>query len=197
MRIDVTEVLNGRVSRLPIRYDFSPADAYTGTAAPLLPEDITIGPGGIHVDGTLRSANGLLTLTAEITVDYTVPCARCLTPIDRTASFSIERIVRTNGGAAKRRDSHVTDDNEWAGVLDDVLELTDNYLCPDGDILEELAIELPYYELCEPDCPGLCPICGRPKRDGDCGCEARAAEEAKKEIDPRLEKLKKLLEKPE
>ena len=86
---------------------------------------------------------------------------------------------------------------EEAGVLDDVLELTDNYLCPDGDILEELAVELPYYELCEPDCPGLCPICGKPKRDGDCGCEARAAEEAKKEIDPRLAKLKKLLEKPE
>ena len=63
MRIDVTQILNGRVSRLPIRYDFSPADAYVGTNAPQLPEDVTIGSGGIHVDGTLRSANGLLTLT--------------------------------------------------------------------------------------------------------------------------------------
>ncbi len=196
MRIDVTEILNGRVSRLPIRYDFSPADACTGSDAPLLPEDVTIGSGGVHVDGTLRSANGLLTLTAEITADYKVPCARCLTLIDRTVSFPIERVVRTNGNMAKKRDSHVTDD-EWDGVLDDVLTLTDNFLCPDGDILEELAIALPYYELCEPDCPGLCPICGKPKRNGDCGCEARAAEEAKKEIDPRLAKLKKLLENPE
>ena len=196
MRIDVTEILNGRVSRLPIRYDFSPADAYTGEDAPLLPEDITIPEGGIHVDGTLRSANGLLTLTADVTVGYIVPCARCLTPIDRTVSFSLTRIVRTTGSTAKKRDSHVTDD-EWDGVLDDVLVLEDNFLCPDRDILEELAIELPYYELCTPDCPGLCPICGKPKRDGDCGCEAKAAEEAKKEIDPRLAKLKKLLENPE
>ena len=125
MRIDVTQILNGRVSRLPIRYDFSPADAYVGTNAPQLPEDVTIGSGGIHVDGTLRSANGLLTLTVEITADYTVPCARCLTPIHRTAAFPMERIVRTNGSAAKKRDSHVTDD-EWDGVLDDVLELTDH-----------------------------------------------------------------------
>lgn len=196
MRIDVTEVLNGRVSRLPIRYDFSPADAYTGDDAPMLPADITIPESGIHVDGNLRSANGLLTLTAEIRADYVVPCARCLTPIAKTAVFSIERIVRTGESAARKHPTHVTDD-EWDGVLDDVLVLEDNYLCPDRDILEELAIELPYYELCEPDCPGLCPICGKPKRDGDCGCEAKAAEEAKKEIDPRLAKLKKLLENPE
>jgi uncharacterized protein len=44
--------------------------------------------------------------------------------------------------------------------------------------------------LCDEDCKGLCDRCGKPLRDGDCGCE-------KKEIDPRLAILKKWAEKQE
>lgn len=177
-----------------MQYSFTPADACVGDGAPLLPEDILIRD--IRVDGMLRSANGLLTLTAAVSADYTVPCARCLTPIEQTVSFSIERIVRTAEPkrAAKKRDAHLSDDNEWDGVLDDVLTLEDNFLCPDRDILEELSVELPFLSLCTPDCPGLCPICGKPRRDGDCGCAEKAAKEAENEIDPRLAKLRELLE---
>ena len=41
--------------------------------------------------------------------------------------------------------------------------------------------------LCRPDCKGLCPKCGANLNDGDCGCSRR-------EIDPRLAGLKKLLQ---
>jgi uncharacterized protein len=41
--------------------------------------------------------------------------------------------------------------------------------------------------LCEEDCPGLCPKCGKPKREGPCGCPT-------KEIDPRLAVLAKFFE---
>lgn len=180
-----------------MQYDFSPADAYVSGEAPLLPEDISISASGIHVSGFVRSANGLLTLRADVTTDYTVPCARCLTPVERSVSFSLERVIRTGEKGSGRKNVQRGTDEEWDGVLDDVLTLEDNYLCPDRDILEELSIALPYYDLCSADCPGLCPICGKPKRDGDCGCEAKAAEEAKKEIDPRLAKLQKLLDKSE
>ena len=47
------------------------------------------------------------------------------------------------------------------------------------DRLEELMLGFPMRLLCSDDCEGLCPKCGKPKRDGDCGCVLR-------EIDPRL-----------
>ena len=40
--------------------------------------------------------------------------------------------------------------------------------------------------LCREDCKGLCPHCGKDLNEGPCGCEPR-------QIDPRLEALKKLL----
>ena len=60
----------------------------------------------------------------------------------------------------------------------------------DRDIIEELSLELPIYHLCNEDCPGLCSVCGK-KLDGACKCSQE------KEIDPRLEIFKKLLDNSE
>ena len=58
----------------------------------------------------------------------------------------------------------------------------------DEPLLEELILGFPNKLLCEEDCPGLCPKCGKPRREGDCGCPT-------KEIDPRLAILATLFDK--
>ena len=60
----------------------------------------------------------------------------------------------------------------------------------DDEILEIMTLLFPKKFLCSEDCPGLCPTCGKPKREGNCGCPD-------KEIDPRLAVLKKLLDNSE
>ena len=50
---------------------------------------------------------------------------------------------------------------------------------------EQFLLALPVKPLCDENCPGLCPRCGRPLRDGPCGCD-------KEEGDPRLAVLKNL-----
>jgi uncharacterized protein len=52
-------------------------------------------------------------------------------------------------------------------------------------------LELPFRHLCRENCRGLCQVCGKKLSDEHPGCEI------KKEIDPRLAILQKLLEKPE
>ena len=58
----------------------------------------------------------------------------------------------------------------------------------DEPLREELLLGFPLRLLCSEDCEGLCPKCGRPKREGDCGCVL-------KEIDPRLAVLKNFFDK--
>jgi DUF177 domain-containing protein len=52
---------------------------------------------------------------------------------------------------------------------------------------DELALSEPMHPLCRPDCPGLCPGCGRHMDVGSCDC-------ATDEPDPRLAALAALLE---
>lgn len=57
-----------------------------------------------------------------------------------------------------------------------------------GPLVRELSLlELPIQAFCRPDCQGLCVECGANLNESDCGCQAD-------EIDPRLEKLRSLLE---
>jgi uncharacterized protein len=52
-------------------------------------------------------------------------------------------------------------------------------------VRDELSLSLPMAPLCQEQCPGLCPICGRLLEQGRCGC-------GKQENDPRWAKLAKL-----
>lgn len=52
---------------------------------------------------------------------------------------------------------------------------------------DELALSEPMHPLCRPDCPGLCPGCGRRLDVGSCDC-------ALEEPDPRLAVLARLLD---
>jgi len=50
---------------------------------------------------------------------------------------------------------------------------------------EQFLLALPVKPLCDEDCPGLCPHCGKPLREGPCACVVE-------EGDPRLAVLKNL-----
>ena len=74
--------------------------------------------------------------------------------------------------------------------MDEYAVIENGGLALDELVREELLLCFPTRFLCSPDCPGLCPKCGKPLRLGDCGCP-------KREPDPRLAVLGKLLEQSE
>jgi uncharacterized protein len=56
----------------------------------------------------------------------------------------------------------------------------------DEIVTEDVFLNLPAKFLCSDDCKGMCFKCGKDLNSGSCSCE--------KDIDPRLEALKQLLD---
>lgn len=134
-------------------------------------------PAPLHVRGEITNTAGYMRMALEASVPFTATCARCLQPVSDTFSFRFEKTV----APAKQVESTPEADK------DDYAVIYDGFLDVDEQLLEMLELDFPSKLLCREDCAGLCPMCGKDLNDGPCGCE-------RKETDPRLAPLAKLLE---
>lgn len=169
MVVDVSPLLRGEVKKINIDYILSP-EQIDGVKF----EDV-------HVTGSLTDDSGYMRLTLKAELVYHGECARCLAPVDGVFSLDFERTVAAEG---------TIDDDRSEELADEYVVLTGNTLDVDGPLREELVLSFPMRLLCSEDCEGLCPKCGKPRREGNCGCVL-------KEIDPRLAVLKNFFDKDE
>ena len=170
MILDMTPMLRGETDLINIDYLLTPH----------LPDGAEF-DGDAHVVGKITNQAGLMLLTMDVSVIYHAECARCLEPVSGEFAVQLERTVVAAGTLTEEQLEENVD--EYAVIENGKLDL-------DEAIREELLLSFPMRFLCREDCPGLCPKCGKPRREGDCGCPT-------KEIDPRLAVLKKLLDKNE
>ena len=184
MKLDLSDLLSGRADTIRFDYTFDPA--HTDLPCVELPDDVSIPENGIRVTGHATDSFGCLLLRAGVTVQYDTRCARCLDDIRREITLDMERVILTEAPEAR---SHLNEDGEWDGVTDDVLLVNEGSVIPDADILEEVSLSIPPFALCDPDCPGLCPQCGKRLADGDCGCRVE------RKINPKFAILQTLLDK--
>ena len=184
MRIDVRRLLAGEINRIALDYSFpidkagEPDDGSEADEPIDTTIDRVVFAGPVRVSGEIVNMGGYMRFEAEASIEYDAECARCLKPLHRSFSVTLERTVVTEGSL----------ENTPEDEADDYLEAAGGWIDPDRTIVEELMMEFPTRELCSEDCKGLCPKCGKDLNEGDCGC-------VKKEIDPRLAILQKLLEK--
>ncbi len=113
-------------------------------------------------------------LSVHIRAQAQGECARCLANVQSSYDF-------TRAYSIRLRDP---DDPDFELPMNEngCLDLREL-------VVQELIFEIPRVLLCSPDCPGLCPICGRKKAEG-CTCQAAEATEP---VDARLSILKQLL----
>ena len=168
MIIDLNPMLRGEISSLDVEFSL----------APELIEGVTFNENA-RVFGKITDSAGYMRLVLRAELDYVGECARCLDRVEGTFSLDFERTVVAEGTLSEEK----LEEN-----VDEYIVLEGGMLCPDDAVREELLLEFPKKLLCGEDCQGLCPKCGKPKKEGDCGCQT-------KEIDPRLAVLKKLLDK--
>ena len=120
-------------------------------------------------------------LVGRVVTELEMDCGRCLEafriPVD--TGFDLLFLPQAEGGSTDEREVQDAD----VGVTfykDDVIDL--------GELMrEQFFLALPMKPLCQPDCRGLCPLCGINRNRESCDCKAEW-------VDPRLAELRKLLE---
>ncbi len=171
MVLDLTSIISGKVDTLDFEYDI---DTDSEESALIPPDDVSFAP-PVHVKGTVVNTAGYITLSLTAELEYDTHCARCLKDISGKFILNFNRTV-ANSGTLQDEDN------------DDYVIMKNGKLDIDRELVEELLLEFPSKLLCEEECAGLCPKCGKNLNFGPCDCPK------KKEIDPRLAILQKLLE---
>ena len=170
MILNMGPILRGEITRMDINYELTPEPVF----------DVVF-PENARVQGVLTDDAGYMRLHLEATLPYRGACARCLAPVEGVFTLDFERTVAAEGTISEEQ----LEEN-----IDSYVMIRDGKLDVDEPLREELLICFPMRLLCSEDCEGLCPKCGKPKREGDCGCPT-------KEIDPRLAVLQNWVDKEE
>lgn len=126
----------------------------------------------VAVSGQVSDDAGMIRLTASVETVVHTRCARCNRPVayGKTVDVDFALVPALSG------------DEEQ----DDVIVVSSDDVELDDILVPELILDMEMAVLCGEDCKGLCPKCGKNLNEGPCGCDT-------KEIDPRLEALRKLL----
>ena len=170
MVLDLRPMLRGETDRIAIDGQLPPD-----------PDGLPEMSGAAHVVGEVTNQAGYMRLTVTATVPYRAACARCLDPVEGSFPVTLERTVATKDTLTEKQLEENVD--EYAVITDGMLDL--------GTLMrEEILLCFPTRFLCAPDCPGLCPKCGKSLKDGKCGCPDH-------EPDPRLAILGTLLDRDE
>ena len=129
----------------------------------------------VHVKGQVRNRAGAMVLNAQLDTVLSLTCDRCTKPFEREKTVEYETLLAF----------------EMAnGESDDIVLLNeDGELELDELMREVFLLEMDTKNLCSEDCKGLCPGCGVDLNVEKCRC--------KKEVDPRLAVLARLLEQKE
>ena len=129
-----------------------------------------------QVSGEVVNTGHGLELNAHVQTAVSSRCDRCLDDINVPLEFDIseQHILETELEKDQDQDQN-SEDEEPSLVLtynSDWLDLTEA-------VKENLILNLPMRTVCEPECPGICPSCGKNLKEESCQCKTD-------DVDPRL-----------
>ena len=98
----------------------------------------------VEIKAYVSKITNVVTVDMKLQAKFHTICSRCLEGIE----LNLERGLKFNYPVKNEQDT---------------IEL-------DEDIRQELVLNYPLRTLCNPDCRGLCPKCGRNLNEEDCDC---------------------------
>ena len=129
----------------------------------------------VHAEMILTRMDEEVWVKGRITTCLSFVCSRCLTPFEFPvdSKFDLVFLPEEYHELKDELDDEDIDQLFYQNRQIDVREV----------ILEQLNLTFPAKPLCAEDCEGICAVCGKIRRDGNCGCQVKEPEE-------RMEKLK-------
>ncbi|MFQ6002298.1 MAG: DUF177 domain-containing protein [Candidatus Zixiibacteriota bacterium] len=132
----------------------------------------------VKVDLSVSKIGAQLICRGKVKTSVRLECSRCLLLYDQPLVSNLDFVVDFGESPQEFKSE---EDNYF------VADPSSGFFEVDNLIRETILLALPLKPLCSEDCKGLCPICGTDLNKSQCSC-------VKKEIDPRWEKLKGLLD---
>lgn len=127
----------------------------------------------LTVEGRITNRGAQLKLEAKAEGRAIVHCARCGVEMTTPIAFTINEALRQNNGESPEDEDIICFEGTDV-VLDDI-------------VLNALFMNAPTKYLCQEDCKGLCPHCGKNLNEGACECADNT------EIDPRWTSLAQIM----
>ncbi len=143
-----------------------------------LVEENTVFLEPVLADLEVKNVGDELFISGRIITRLSFVCSRCLSPFEFNVDSGFD-LVYLPEELEMAKDQLEEEDMGHLFFYSRKIDLRDV-------VLEQLNFTFPLRPLCEEDCPGICPVCGKIIKEGDCSC-------AGSELDPRLEKFKEFL----
>jgi len=130
----------------------------------------------------LRRISADVLISGNVDTQVSLECGRCLVSFNQDLSVPIE-LAFSSERPDLDPEVELSEEDLLRDFMDDEIDL--------GHISEEqVLLNMPMRPLCSEDCKGLCPGCGSDLNQSECSC-------SKDKVDPRLQILRKLLNKGE
>ena len=163
MNLELTKVIKGLQKQADFDFELELEKSFLESIE-------CVNASAIKVFGNVKKIDRRYELTLSYSGDLVFECHRCLNDVNINLQNTVERVLVT---ALEPEETE-----EFILIKDGVLDLI--------PVLEEdITLNLPLQILCNEDCAGLCPQCGKDLNKGMCECDET-------KIDPRLEALKNL-----
>ena len=168
MIIDVDKVPKGGLT-VDRDFEFSSEELIEESATFLKP---------VRAGLTVHKVGEDVWVKGRVTTLLNVTCGRCLAPFEFPVDsrFDLVFLPQEYQGLKEALDEGDADQ----------LFYRDRQIDLRAIILEQLNLTFPAKPLCSESCEGICAVCGRIRRGGDCGCAVH-------ETDGRLDALKSMM----
>ncbi len=128
----------------------------------------------LKVDIFLERIRSGILLSGKISTNVELSCSRCL----KKFPFRVETKIREIFTFKEKMELFKDEETVKEILPEKIVDI-------EPSIKEMLILSLPTKPLCDPECKGLCPVCGENLNEHQCDCETEF-------IDERLKILKKL-----
>lgn len=152
LRIDVSDILDNCADSIDAEFDVALEPIVVGTESfqPAAPA---------HIDVTLTYAGTAIVGQGEVSVDLQATCSRCLQEFIMPITATVDGFYVRPG-----TEDELPEDQDFEFIDDRFIDVL-------PAVRSAIVVELPFAPLHDPDCAGICPMCGKDLSTGPCECE--------------------------